>query len=126
VIRQQSPEGFILTLFEALESRPPGGKRMRLNVNSATIGVSAATESGIGAGLAAATSAAAAVLTSALPMGADLDSAQFAAALNAAGAVYVGTAGEHLAHREMFAGAQNIAAATYTVTDAINNTALSL
>lgn len=99
---------------------------MRLNVNSATIGVSAATESGIGAGLAAATSAAAAVLTSALPMGADLDSAQFAAALNAAGAVYVGTAAEHLAHREMFAGAQNIAAATYTVTDAINNTALSL
>ena len=99
---------------------------MRLNVNSATIGVSAAAESGIGAGLAAATSAAAAVLTSALPMGADLDSAQFAAALNAAGAVYVGTAGEHLANREMFAGAQNIAAATYTVTDAINNTALSL
>jgi len=99
---------------------------MRLNVNSATIGVSAATESGIGAGLAAATSAAAAVLTSALPMGADLDSAQFAAALNAAGAVYVGTAGEHLANREMFASAQNIAAATYTVTDAINNTALSL
>lgn len=99
---------------------------MRLNVNSATIGVSAATESGIGAGLAAATSAAAAMLTSALPMGADLDSAQFAAALNAAGAVYVGTAGGHLANREMFAGAQNIAAATYTVTDAINNTALSL
>lgn len=99
---------------------------MRLNVDSATIGVSAATESGIGAGLAATTAAAAAVVTGALPMGADLDSAQFAAALNAAGAAYVGTAGEHLANRELFAGAQNIAAATYTITDAINNAALSL
>lgn len=99
---------------------------MHLNVSSATIGASAATESGIGAGLAAATAAAAAVLTGALPMGADLDSAQFAAALNAAGAAYVGTAGEQVANREMFAGAQTIAAATYAVTDAINNTALAL
>lgn len=99
---------------------------MVLNVNAATIGRSAATESGIGAGLAATTSATAAVLTGALPMGADLDSVQFAAALNAAGAAYVGTATEHLANREMFAGAQSAAAATYTVTDAINNTALSL
>ena len=59
-------------------------------------------------------------------MGADLDSAQFAAALNAAGAAYVVTAGGQLANRELFAGAQDIAAATYTAADAINNTALSL
>ena len=50
-----------------------GGLRMVLNVNTATVEVSAATESGIGAALTVATSAAAAVLTGALPMGADLD-----------------------------------------------------
>ncbi|MCH9720443.1 MAG: PE domain-containing protein [Actinomycetia bacterium] len=99
---------------------------MVLNVNSANVALSAATESGIGGGLAAAASAAAVVLTGALPMGADLDSLQFAAALNAAGASYVGATGEQVANRELFAGAQNIAAATYTVTDVINNTALAL
>ena len=66
------------------------------------------------------------MLTGALPMGADLDSAQFAAALNAAGASYVGVAGGHMANREMFAGAQQIAAATYAATDVVNNAALSL
>lgn len=98
---------------------------MMLNVNTATVEGSAATESGIGAALTAATSAAA-VLTGALPMGADLDSAQFAAALNAAGASYVGVAGGHMANREMFAGAQQIAAATYAAADVVNNAALSL
>ncbi|MGI9125903.1 MAG: PE domain-containing protein [Mycobacterium sp.] len=99
---------------------------MVLNVNSATVGASAATESSVGAGVAAATAVAAEALLGVLPMGADLDSAEFAAALNAAGASYVGTAGEHLANRGLFAGAQDLAAATYTATDVINNTALSL
>lgn len=99
---------------------------MVLNVNTATVGASAAAEAGVSAEVASATSAAAAALTAVLPMGADLDSIQFAAALNAAGAGYIGTAGEHLVNREMFAGAQTLAAATYTATDAINNTALAL
>ena len=99
---------------------------MVLNVNTATISASAATEGGVSAELAAATAAAAAALTAVLPMGADLDSIEFAAALNAAGAVYIGTAGEHLANRGLFSGAQVLAAATYTVTDAINNAALAL
>jgi len=99
---------------------------MVLNVSAATVGVSAATETGISAEMAAATSAAAAALTAALPMGADLDSIEFAAALNAAGASYIGTAGEHLANRGLFAGAQNLAAATYTATDVISNTTLAL
>ena len=46
--------------------------------------------------------------------------------LNAAGASYIGTATEHLANRGMFAGAQDLAAATYTATDVINNAALGL
>lgn len=99
---------------------------MILNVNAAVIGASAGTEAGVGAGLTAAASAAATLLMGALPMGADLDSIQFAAALNAAGASYVGATGEHLVDREQFAGAQTIAAATYTATDVVNNTALAL
>jgi len=99
---------------------------MVFNVNSANIALSAGVESGIGAGLAAAAASATVVLTGALPMGADLDSIQFAAALIAAGASYVGVSGAQVANRELFAGAQDIAAATYTATDVINNTALAL
>jgi len=99
---------------------------MVLDVNAATVSASAATESAISAGVAATTAAAAAALTGVLPMGADLDSAAFAAALNAAGATYVGTAADHLAGRVEFAGSQGIAAATYTATDVVNNAALAL
>ena len=99
---------------------------MTLDVNSATVAASAATETGISAEMAAATSVAAVALTAALPMGADLDSVEFAAALNAAGAAYIGTATEHLSRRGMFAGSQDVAAATYTAADIVNNTALSL
>lgn len=99
---------------------------MILNVNSATVAGSAATETGIGATLAAATAAATEALVGVLPMGADLDSLAFAAALNSAGAAYVGTAGEHLANRALFAEAQNLAAVTYTAADAVNKAALAL
>ena len=99
---------------------------MTLDVNSATVAASGATETGISAEMAAATSVAAVALTAVLPMGADLDSVEFAAALNAAGAAYIGTATEHLTSRGMFAGSQDLAAATYTAADVVNNTALSL
>lgn len=99
---------------------------MVLNVSAGAVGVSAAAENGVVAGVAAATSAASAALIGVMPMGADLDSFQFAAALNAAGAAYIGTASEHCANRGMFAGAQGVAAATYTATDVINNAALAL
>ena len=49
-----------------------------------------------------------------------------AAVLNAVGAACIGAAIEHLSHRGLFDEAQNLAAATYTATDVINNTALSL
>jgi len=99
---------------------------MILNVNAATVGASAVAEGGVATELAAATAVASAALTAVMPMGADLDSVQFAAALNAAGASYIGAAGEHMTNRGMFAGSQNLAAATYTATDAINNIALAL
>lgn len=99
---------------------------MVLNVNAATVAASAAVESGVGAELGAATAAASEALVGVMPMGADLDSLEFAAALNAAGASYIGTASEHMANRGLFAGAQSVAAVTYTATDVINNTALAL
>lgn len=99
---------------------------MVLNVNAATVAASAAAEDGIGATLAAATSAASEPLIGVMPMGADLDSVEFAAALNAAGATYIGTSSEHIVNRGLFAGAQNLAAATYTAVDVISNTALAL
>ncbi len=99
---------------------------MVLSVSTAAVGASAATEAGIAAEMAAASAATAAALTAVMPMGADLDSIEFAAALNAAGAAYIGTAAEHVANRGMFAGSQNAAAATYTATDIINNATLAL
>lgn len=99
---------------------------MTLDVTPTTVAASAATETGISGEMAAATSAAAVALTAVLPMGADLDSAAFAAALNAAGAAYIGTATEHLTNRGVFAGSQDLAAATYTAAEVVNNIALSL
>ncbi|MCB0931225.1 MAG: PE domain-containing protein [Mycobacterium sp.] len=99
---------------------------MILNVNEATVSASAAAEAGVAAELGTAGYTAAAALLGVMPMGADLDSVQFAAALNAAGAAYLGTAAEHAANRELFAAAQSLAAATYTASDIIAKTALAL
>lgn len=99
---------------------------MVLDVSALTVSASAASEAGIAVELGAVASAAAAALLGVMPMGVDLDSVQFAEALNAAGAAYLGTAGEHLANRGLFSGAQSLAAATYTATDVANNAALAL
>jgi hypothetical protein len=99
---------------------------MILDVGSAAVTASATTEAGIAAGLQAAAAACSAVITTVLPMGADLDSAQFAAALNAAGASFLGAMSEHAIVRTEFASTQGLAAATYTAADVISNAALSL
>ncbi len=99
---------------------------MVLDVSALTVSASAGAEAGIAAELGAAAAVASAALLGVLPMGVDLDSVQFAEALNAAGAAYLGTAGEHLANRGLFAGAQSLAAATYTGTDVVHNAALAL
>lgn len=99
---------------------------MVMNISPATVGASAATEAGIGAEVGASTAAAATPLMAVMPMGADLDSIEFAAALNAAGAAYVATASEHAANRGMFAGAQGLAAATAVATEAIRDAQLAL
>lgn len=99
---------------------------MVLNISAAAISSSAATETAVGAGLASTAAAVAEPLTAAFPMGADLDSIAFAAALNTAGAAFLGAVSAHSADRQLFGGSQQIAGATYAVTDAINNAALAL
>ena len=99
---------------------------MVLNVSAAAIGVSAAAEFGISTQMGAITAVATEALIGVMPMGADLDSVQFAAVLNAVGSSYIGIAIEHLTNRGLFAEAQSLAAATYVATDVVNNTALSL
>lgn len=90
-----------------------------MDVLPEAVDLSAATETGISAGLGASSATSAAALLSVLPMGLDGDSAQFAEALNAAGAAYLGAAAEHVGERVSFAGSQTIASLTYQATDAI-------
>lgn len=99
---------------------------MVFNVNTATVAASAAAETGVSTEVGAAAAAASAPLLTVMPMGADLDSIEFAAALNAAGAAYVAAAGEHMANRGMFAGAQSLTAATSAATEAIRDIELAL
>jgi hypothetical protein len=87
---------------------------------SGAVDLSAAAEAGISEEMAATTAAGAAALTGVMPMAADADSVQFAAALNAAGAAYLATSTEHVGQRAAFAGAQGIAAVTTTAVEAIN------
>lgn len=90
------------------------------------VDVSAATEAGISEAMAATTAAGAAALTGVLPMALDADSIEFAAALNAAGAAYLGTAAEHVGQRAAFSGAQGLASATGVAAEGLNAAATAL
>jgi|SRR6185437_11305658 hypothetical protein len=84
------------------------------------VNVSAGAEAGISEEMAATTAAGAAALTGVLPMAADADSAEFAAALNASGTAYLATATEHVGQRAAFSGGQALAAGTTSAVDVIN------
>ncbi len=90
------------------------------------VDMSAAAEAGISEGMAATTSAGAAALTGVVPMAADADSIEFAAALNAAGSAYLGTAAEHVGQRVAFAGAQGLSSVTTVAAEAANAGAVGL
>jgi hypothetical protein len=83
------------------------------------VDLSSAAEAGISQDMAATTSAGAAALTGVIPMALDEDSAQFAVALNAAGAAYVATATEHVGQRTAYSGAQSLASTTTGAVEAI-------
>src|SRR3984957_9876819 len=84
---------------------------------SDAVDLSSVTEGGISEEMAATTAAGAAALTGVMPMAPDVDSVEFAAALNAAGAAYLATATEHAGQRSAFSGAQGLASTTTTVVD---------
>ncbi|SKO34876.1 PE2 protein [Mycobacteroides abscessus subsp. abscessus] len=84
------------------------------------IGASSANEIGIAQGMTASASAKAPMLVGVLPMGGDPTSALFAAAMNARGLAFLGVHGIHAANRVAFAGGQQLAADTITVTEAIH------
>ncbi|MHA7648729.1 PE domain-containing protein [Mycobacterium sp. ML4] len=90
------------------------------------VDLSAAAEAGISEEMAATTAAGAAALTGVLPMAADADSIEFAAALNAAGATYLGTAAEHVGQRVGLSGAQALSSAATVAAEAANAGAVGL
>jgi hypothetical protein len=92
----------------------------------AAVDLSAAAEAGISEEMAATTAAGAAALTGVLPMAADADSIEFAAALNAAGTVYLATAAEHVGQRTAFSGAQGLASGATVAAEGFNAGAVGL
>ncbi|MFV0494330.1 PE family protein [Mycobacterium sp.] len=90
------------------------------------VDASGLVEAGISEEMAATTAAGAAALTAVLPMAADADSIEFAAALNAAGAAYLATAAEHVGQRVAYSGSQGLAAATGVAADAASAGAVGL
>jgi hypothetical protein len=97
-----------------------------VSVQSEAVLASASAESAISAETQAAASAAAPVLLGTMPMGADPDSAMFAAALNACGASYLGVVSEHAAQRGLFAGTQGLASSTYVITELMRSLTMAI
>ncbi|BBZ46730.1 PE domain-containing protein [Mycobacterium parmense] len=99
---------------------------MVLSVQPEAVLASSGAESAISAETQAAASAAAPALLGVTPMGADPDSAMFAAALNACGGSYLGVVSEHAAQRGLFAGAQGMAAGVYGATETLRTLTFGL
>jgi hypothetical protein len=108
----------------AVKATLGGNMTSAFSVVPAAVDLSSLTESAISAQMGATTAAGAAALTGVVPMATDLDSAEFAVALNATGAAYLATAADHVGQRTAFAGAQTLASGTYAGMDAIHGAAL--
>lgn len=92
----------------------------------AAVGLSAATEAGLAAAKAAGVAAGAPAMLGITHLGGDADSVVFAEALRAVAAAYLGVAGEQVAQRGLFSGAQSLAAVTTTATEAVRAAAAAL
>ena len=97
-----------------------------LDVNTGAVDASALTETVISGDMAAATAAGSAALVSVVPMAADADSAAFAAALNGAGAAYLGVSADHVGQRFELAGAQGAASVGYLVGELLSAVKMAL
>ncbi len=88
-----------------------------LGVNTAAVDNSALTETVLGGEMSARTAAGSAALGGVVPLAADADSAAFAAALNAAGAAYLGVTAVHVGQRFTFAGDQSLSSISYLLNE---------
>jgi hypothetical protein len=92
----------------------------------AGVGVSAATEAGLAAEKAAGVAAVGPALLSVTHMGGDVDSLVFAQVLRAVAAEFIGVAGQHVAARAGFSGAQSLAAVTAEASEAVRAAAATI
>jgi hypothetical protein len=92
----------------------------------AGVGVSAATEAGLAGEKAAGVAGVSPALLSVMHMGGDLDSLVFAQVLRAVAAELIGVAGEHVAARAGFSGAQSLAATTAVASEAMRAAATTI
>ncbi len=90
------------------------------------VGASAAMEAGLAAEKAAAVAAASPASVGISHMGGDLDSLEFAQLARMAAAELMATAGEHVAARAGFSGAQSLAGVTTQASEAIRAAATSI
>jgi hypothetical protein len=84
--------------------------------------LSAATEMAISGEMEASTAAGSAALTATTPMVPSADDAAFTAALNSAGAGYIGAAQAHVGQRTGYASAQNLASLTNVLQEVLSST----
>jgi hypothetical protein len=89
-----------------------------MEVVPSAVDLSSTTEIGISSEMGASASAASAALLGVTPMGLDADSAEFAAALSAAGGQYLGMTAEHVGSRLGLASNQAMSSLAYVATDA--------
>ncbi|OBH21192.1 PE domain-containing protein [Mycolicibacter sinensis] len=99
---------------------------MTFSMQPAVVAASANAESGLASVMGAGTAAGAPGLLGAIPMGADADSVEFAAVLDALGAAFLAAAAEHGISREMFAASQSTAVAATVVSEAARAAAVAL
>lgn len=99
---------------------------MTFSMQPAVVAASASAESGLASVVGGATATGAPGLMGAVPMGADADSVEFAAALDALGAAFVAAAAEHGISREMFAATQSTAVAMTVTSEAARAAAVAL
>lgn len=99
---------------------------MTFSMEPAGVAASAGCESGLASVVGVGTAASAPGLLGAVPMGADADSLEFAAALDALGAAFVAAATEHGISREMFSASQSAAVALTVASEAARAAAVAL
>jgi hypothetical protein len=87
----------------------------------AAVGAAAATEAGLAAAAAAGVAAGAPALLGVTHLGGDVELHRIHVA-----AAYVGVAGEHVAQRGLFAGAQSLSVVTASATEAMRAAAAAL